>query len=34
MTLLAWLSELGSCNDKQIAALCGLAPGPMIPAIA
>ena len=28
MTLLAWLSELGSCNDKQIAALCGLAPWP------
>jgi len=28
MTLLAWLSELGSCNDKQIATLCGLAPWP------
>jgi transposase len=28
ITLLAWLSELGSCNDKQIATLCGLAPWP------
>ena len=28
MTLLARLSELGSCNDKQIATLCGLAPWP------
>jgi transposase len=28
MTLIAWLSELGSCNDKQIATLCGLAPWP------
>jgi transposase len=27
-TLLAWLSELGSCTDKQIATLCGLAPWP------
>jgi transposase len=26
MTLMAWLPELGSCNDRQIAALAGLAP--------
>ncbi len=28
MTLVARLPELGSCDDKQIAALCGLAPWP------
>ena len=28
MTLLAWLPELGSCNNRQIASLTGLAPWP------
>jgi transposase len=28
VTLLAWLSKLGSCTDKQIATLCDLAPWP------
>jgi transposase len=28
MTLIAWLPELGSCNDRQIASLTGLAPWP------
>ncbi len=28
MTLLAWLPELGACNDRQLASLTGLAPWP------
>jgi transposase len=28
MTLIAWLPELGSCSDRQIASLTGLAPWP------
>lgn len=28
MTLLAWLPELGSCSDRQVSSLTGLAPWP------